>query len=115
MLVEKGRIPFHAELVSAENVGHIILIQEFVHHTRPERVARSSNSLSVIQELGEDADAPHLGEIAKSSFSGSGSDQTKSAMGPSCGISAGKIRLRRYNVKIMSGTSKSVDDLNLIN
>lgn len=27
------------------------------------------------------------GEIAKSSFSGSGSDQTRSAIGPSCGIS----------------------------
>ena len=31
----------------------------------------------------------HLGEIAKSSFSGSGSDQTKSAIGPSWGISIG--------------------------
>ena len=31
---------------------------------------------------------PYLGEIAKSSFSGSGSDQTKSAIGPSWGISA---------------------------
>ena len=31
----------------------------------------------------------YLGEMAKSSFSGSGSDQTKSAIGPSCGISMG--------------------------
>lgn len=34
-----------------------------------------------------DRNGAHLGEIAKSSFSGSGSDQTKSAIGPSCGIS----------------------------
>jgi hypothetical protein len=36
----------------------------------------------------------NLGEIAKSSLSGSGSDQTKSAIGPSWGISAsGKRKL----------------------
>ena len=29
----------------------------------------------------------YRGEIAKSSLSGSGSDQTRSAIGPSCGIS----------------------------
>ena len=35
----------------------------------------------------DDPNGAHLGEIAKSSFSGSGSDQTKSAIGPSWGIS----------------------------
>lgn len=36
------------------------------------------------------SEAAHRGEIAKSSFSGSGSDQTRSAIGPSWGISVGK-------------------------
>lgn len=61
------------------------------------------------------SDASHLGDIAKSSFSGSGSDHTRSAIGPSCGISTGMIRGDYYNVSAIERTSKSIENFDLIN
>lgn len=40
----------------------------------------------------------YRGDIAKSSFSGSGSDHTRSAMGPSCGISVQSFAVSQNRV-----------------
>ena len=57
----------------------------------------------------------YRGEIAKSSFSGSGSDQTRSAIGPSCGISErdddGELAIETVKTQ----TSESINYLDLIN
>lgn len=92
---------------------HAVGFEEFVDDARPERVTRTSvrhgdegketakaSLKDCARRGGEkrtrmdkpstiDRNDAHLGEIAKSSFSGSGSDQTRSAMGPSWGISRG--------------------------
>ena len=76
----------------------------------------------------DDENGAHLGEIAKSSFSGSGSDQTRSAMGPSWGISEDAVerilddRQHKHQKwtplgtksKTFRLTSKPVDNFNLV-
>ena len=42
MAVKQGRVAFHAELMSAEDMRHPIRLEEFVYHARPKRVTRSS-------------------------------------------------------------------------
>lgn len=56
------------------------------------------------------------GEIANSSLSGSGSDQTRSAIGPSCGISGRSERSAfiLWALRPHERASKSVDYLDLI-
>jgi len=46
-----------------------------------------------VREITNARNRGYRGEIAKSSFSGSGSDQTRSAMGPSCGISGWNVSM----------------------
>ena len=68
------------------------------------------------------AQKTHLGDIANSSLSGSGSDHTRSAIGPSCGISAKQpVGAQRRESAIADGTgwrlwptSEAVDDLDLV-
>ena len=42
MAIKQGRITFHAELMSAEDMRHPIRLEKFVDHPRPERVTRAS-------------------------------------------------------------------------
>jgi len=42
MTIKQGRVAFHAELMSAEDVRHPIRLEEFVDHPRSERVTRAS-------------------------------------------------------------------------
>ena len=42
MTIKQGRVAFHAELMSAEDVRHPIRLEEFVDHPRSKRVTRAS-------------------------------------------------------------------------
>jgi len=52
MTIKQGRVAFHAELVSAENMRHPIRLEEFVDHPRPERVTRASRGYCKVLLLG---------------------------------------------------------------
>lgn len=54
-------------------------------------------------------DHTDLGDIAKSSFSASGSDHTRSAMGPSCGISAKRTRLQAMRCEPRTRSDRKQD------
>ena len=72
----------------AEDVAHAVRLQELVDDAGAEGVSRAPlEHLGFVTMAGGHWGAAHLGDIAKSSFSGSGSDHTRSAMGPSWGIS----------------------------
>ena len=78
-------------------MGHVVDSQEFAYYSRPKRVSGPTKHSTLIEgskggglskkERLELKSETYRGEIAKSSLSGSGSDHTKSAIGPSCGIS----------------------------
>ena len=42
MAIKQGRVPFHAELMSAEDMRHPVRLEEFVDDPRSERVTRAS-------------------------------------------------------------------------
>jgi hypothetical protein len=73
--------------MGAKNVGHLVNLQELVYYAGSKCIARPSIAAGLAEGARKQLTA-NRGDIAKSSFSGSGSDQTRSAIGPSCGISA---------------------------
>lgn len=100
-VVVEDREAFHAELVRAEDVDHVVRVEELVDDLGAKSVARASahkeDAASSVREGRKGAGSgngsflplplTHRGDIENSSLSGSGSDQTRSAIGPSCGIS----------------------------
>ena len=42
MAIKQGRVAFHAELMSAEDMRHPIRLKEFVDHPRSKRITRAS-------------------------------------------------------------------------
>jgi hypothetical protein len=105
VLLKQGRVALHAELVGSEDVRHLVDLEELVDDSRAKGVTCSS--VVVIASIrNEPVRKPfdravrkwhgtNRGEIAKSSFSGSGSDHTRSAIGPSWGISEHDNRGRK--------------------
>jgi len=77
-------------LVCTKDMRHPVLIEKFVNNARSKGIPSTTEVMSEYEKC-RCSRCVYRGEMAKSSFSGSGSDQTRSAMGPSCGISDSNV------------------------
>lgn len=98
LVIEQNLVAGVAELVRSEDVRHLIGVQEPLHNGTPKCIpcASAAEKCSLHEQIHRDSvgitgllQCTHLADMEKSSLSGSGSDHTRSAIGPSCGISSG--------------------------